>query len=613
MTQYNRYTRWRASAVVAGIFLMAAMAAFNEVKTGGLACHEALFLSKTSGTPLSESVALAGGRCLAAWGVLRPLGSSLVLFQVALNTALGLVLLGYWRRLGVSWYWGLLGFSAVAWALTQVVFPEGLPIAITADLLLLVAGARAVASKRPLWIIPCAILLWMNQSPHAVLLAALLGISPWKHGSGRAGILLSGILIYAGGLFLLYPAATAWNILGGVWGIAPWLAVAAVNPRTPGFPLSAGGMLLAWGLSYVFPHAPRADTLYALMPLLLVFLPVLLEALSSDECRAWSESQIFIVACAAFLSAYAVYHQISIMDAQGGLAWYEKVQWERTCQVMRGEQGTPWQYRLFTDSIVYGTVRAFEAMGVPRPIGTAFVLIRLLQNTLMGCLAVAFYRRMGIPALAGLLGVGLLTCGMGHGLYDTDMTFNTYTDMSLFLIAAILICDGKFLWIVPLMLIAPFNRETSGCIPFMFLFSQWRFGERPAVSRNTWAIFAGCLLLWIAIVGGLRLVYGMRPYIVPTAGKSPILPLLWFNLTWWRTWVFLLATLGIIPFLALAAWRTWPERLRRFFWAVVPIWFPAHFCLAHAPETRLFLVPQALIFLPGALLVCSLNRAGRNQ
>ena len=87
------------------------------------------------------------------------------------------------------------------------------------------------------------------------------------------------------------------------------------------------------------------------------------------------------------LAVFNVYHQVSFMDFQGGLAWYERVQWERTQAVMAGEQGTPWQYRLFTDGIVYATVRAFEATGVPRPVGSAFVLIRLLQNLLFFTLA----------------------------------------------------------------------------------------------------------------------------------------------------------------------------------------------------------------------------------
>jgi hypothetical protein len=284
-----------------------------------------------------------------------------------------------------------------------------------------------------------------------------------------------------------------------------------------------------------------------------------------------------------------------------GLDWYETVQWERTQRVIAGESGTPWQYRLLTEGSVYATVRAFEALGVPRPVGVAFTLVRLLQNFAAFTLAVLFYRRLGLTPREGLLGVGLLAWGMAHALYDGDLTFNTYTDMSLFLVAGTLIAGGRFAWLVPLMCLAPFNRETSGCIPFMLLFSQLRFDPLPRVDRRVLTIFALCLLLWVAIVGGLRLVYGVRPYIVPTAGVSPILPLLTFNLTWWRTWVFLFATLGILPLLALAGWRGWPPVLRRYFWAVVPVWFPVHFALAHAPETRLFLVPQVLIFVPGAL------------
>lgn len=321
------------------------------------------------------------------------------------------------------------------------------------------------------------------------------------------------------------------------------------------------------------------------------------------KLTARGKTWMLVLACAGLLSLFTVYYQIALMGPQGGLAWYEKVQWERTVQVMHGEQGTPWQYRLFTDSLVYGAVRAFAYLGVPRPIGTAFVLIRLLQNTLMFSLSVLYGRKLGLTTLETLLGISLLASGMCHGLYDTDMTFNTYTDMSLFLIAGLLILHDRLEWLIPLMLAAALNRETSGCIPVMLLFSKWHRNEPAGVSRRVWVIFAVCLLEWILIVGGMRLpfIFGMRPYIVPTAGAKPIFPLLWFNLTWWRTWVFLFATLGLIPFLALIAWRRWPIILRRFFWAVVPVWFPVHFCLAHAPETRLFLVPQVMIFIPGAL------------
>ncbi len=309
-----------------------------------------------------------------------------------------------------------------------------------------------------------------------------------------------------------------------------------------------------------------------------------------------------VVGCAVILSFFTVYYQMQFM----GLEWYETVQWGRTQQVILGASGTPWQYRLFTEGIVYGAVHLLESLGVPRPVGTAFILVRFLQNTLAFSLAVWFYRKLGLSLAQGLWGVALLAYGMCHGLYDGDLTFNTYTDISLFLTAGLLILYNKPLGLIPLMLIAPFNRETSGCIPFMLLFAYWP-GIKSSLSnggvswRNICVIAALCLGFWVMIVGGLRLVYGVRPYIVPTAGKSPIIPLLMFNLTWWRTWVFLFATLGLMPLLAIASWRGWPIPLQRFFWAVVPVWFPIHFSLAHAPETRLFLVPQTLIFIPGAL------------
>ncbi len=306
---------------------------------------------------------------------------------------------------------------------------------------------------------------------------------------------------------------------------------------------------------------------------------------------------LLILACAALLSACTVHYQMTFM----GLPWYETVQWDRTQQVIHGQSGTPWQYRLFTESLVYATVRLFEHLGMPRPVGTAFVIIRLLQNFLAFSLAVAFYRRLGLRPAEALFGIALLAWGMCHSLYDGDLTFNTYTDLSLFLGAGLLLLHHRIAWLIPLMLIAPFNRETSGCIPFMLLFGLLSSQTDKKEHKRTFIVFGVCVGLWIAIVAGLRGVYGLRPYIVPTAGKHPILPLLLYNLTWWRTWVFLFATLGLMPLLALASWRAWPTPLKAFFWAVVPVWFPVHFALAHAPETRLFLVPQVLIFIPGAL------------
>ena len=65
--------------------------------------------------------------------------------------------------------------------------------------------------------------------------------------------------------------------------------------------------------------------------------------------------------------------------------------------------------------------------------------------------------------------------------------------------------------------------------------------------------------------------------------------------------MYLLATMGIIPFLALFSYRKWPHELKVFFWLIVPVWFLVHLFASTMAETRLFLVPYALIFIPGAL------------
>lgn len=323
--------------------------------------------------------------------------------------------------------------------------------------------------------------------------------------------------------------------------------------------------------------------------------------LAARERGAPTRLQETMVAIAAvfFLSAFTVWHQISVM----GLDWFESVQWERTQAVMRGESGIPWQYRLFSEAVVTGAVRVAEVLPLERPVGMAFVAVRLVQNALIFSLSLLFFFRLGIPLRQGLLGIGLLAWGMGHALYDADLSFNTYTDIVLYLTAGLFILSGRLHALIPLMLVAAFNRETSGCIPFMLLFSQLRWENgRPALSRDVLVVFGATLAIWLLVMAGLVYAFADHPPVIPTPGVQPILPLLKYNITWWRTWVFLFATLGILPLLAMASWKAWPFTLQRFFFAIAPVWFPLHFMLAHAPETRLFLVPQVMLFVPGALL-----------
>ena len=75
-----------------------------------------------------------------------------------------------------------------------------------------------------------------------------------------------------------------------------------------------------------------------------------------------------------------------------------------------------------------------------------------------------------------------------------------------------------------------------------------------------------------------------------------------YNLGHYQSWLNLFGTMGILPIMALVSSPRWPRDLKAVFWLVVPIWFLIHFTASMVDESRLFLVPQALVFVPGALL-----------
>jgi hypothetical protein len=85
-------------------------------------------------------------------------------------------------------------------------------------------------------------------------------------------------------------------------------------------------------------------------------------------------------------------------------------------------------------------------------------------------------------------------------------------------------------------------------------------------------------------------------------GHMPGIALFRYNAFRTATWRQFLATLGVVPFLALAGYRRWPASIRVFFWVVVTVWFLVHIVGAVMAESRLLLVPQALVFIPAALL-----------
>src|SRR5262245_26869968 len=302
-----------------------------------------------------------------------------------------------------------------------------------------------------------------------------------------------------------------------------------------------------------------------------------------------------VIGSSLLLSLFTVFLQAKAM----GRAYVEAYQVPRHMALLSGTAGNPWQYRVLSAWVVEAVRLLFDALHVPHALIAAFVAVRVGQETLMFAVAWAYWRALGIAANPALLGIAILGWSVSYSNYGSDFQFNTYFDVLFYLLAGLAVVRGRWGWIVPITLLAALNRETSGFIPLLPLAAAWR--EAPAARARAMRVAAIALVVYAVVFVALRWAYGRQDLIVPY-GHRPGLDLLSYNLRRARTWLQLVGTLSIVPILALRTYRSWPRTLRAFGWLLVPAWVAIHWVIAVMSETRLLLVPMALVLVPGALL-----------
>ncbi len=288
-----------------------------------------------------------------------------------------------------------------------------------------------------------------------------------------------------------------------------------------------------------------------------------------------------------------------------GLAWQEAHYWPRLEAAALGNASAPDQHRVLSDRFVVFAVRTMEALGVPRPAGLTFVSLRILQNLALFGLAFAFYRKLGIHPYPAVLGLSALAWGMTQSNYGSDLGFSAYSDIILYLCAAIALLHERPGWIIPITAIAVLNRESSILIPYMAIAAGVRHTPRIALDRTIAMSGFAALAVWALLFAVLHFVVGSRPWALHESGASPGFSLLHYNLTHGDSWGHAMGVVGILPVLALASWRGWNPLLRPLFWSVVPAWYVAHLFFAPLDQSRVLLLPQVLVFIPG--LLCGLT------
>lgn len=348
----------------------------------------------------------------------------------------------------------------------------------------------------------------------------------------------------------------------------------------------------------------------------------------------------FLLLVFAMLSVYPIYRNFYYSN---GLKTYER---HIALLEGRSEFYNPWQYRVFSPYVAEGLmwvynhtidkvypiedkmnfqidntsgvneeteqfVQLMQTKGAMKYM-IVFILFRFMQHFLIFYLVWRLWQHFVSNKWLILLGISFLALAFGNAVNAADLSFNTYTDISLYLITALIIVKNRNpYWLIPITIIAAFNRETGMMIPALYFISKTDFTQfklsNPIKTIGfpplpTWVLTIVLYILFLSIFIGLRMHFGYQEQ--QTWKAEAGLPMLKLNLmsaVGMKAYLELIGTFAAIPLVILYTFKRYPHLLKKWFIFLVPVWFAVHFLSVVAYQTRLFMVPMVLILMPMTL------------
>lgn len=298
------------------------------------------------------------------------------------------------------------------------------------------------------------------------------------------------------------------------------------------------------------------------------------------------------------MSAYIVYEH-----ATSCLAVDLNTMIERHRNLIAGnsEFYNPWQYRILGPFLLEGMVQVYNAILPGKPEILPYLILRFLQNVALLYLAFYYYKALKVSNPVILFaGMMLLCYAISNSVFQSDLSFNTYFDVIFYLLAAWVILTKHSYWIIPITFFAALNRETSAFIPLMLIVAPTKEKTRDESRTTIWLIAGISMILFAIVFISLRIFYGY-PEARGIHGMESPMDYLSFNLRFFRMYPQLFGTLGLIPLITIIAFVKLPQVLKNWIWLILPFWFAVHLLKSTIVETRLFLVPLVLIFVPAML------------
>jgi len=239
-----------------------------------------------------------------------------------------------------------------------------------------------------------------------------------------------------------------------------------------------------------------------------------------------------------------------------------------------------------------------------------FVFFRFIEHLFIFYLAWKLWSHFVKSKWLIFLGINFLALALGNAVTVADLSFNTYMDIILYLLTAnIIVFNKNENWILPIALVAAFNRETAILIPALFFISQTDFTSFSFKNFNlktirfpqksTWLVTIAAYVIFFSIFIGLRIHFGYREQqIWKVPAGLPMLKLNLLSAVAVKAFMELIGTFAVIPLIILYNFKQFPHLLKKWFLFLTPIWFLVHYLSVVAYQTRLFMVPFILIMLP---------------
>ncbi len=304
-------------------------------------------------------------------------------------------------------------------------------------------------------------------------------------------------------------------------------------------------------------------------------------------------NRLLLILLAFILSVYIVYEHATDANA---ISLDKQIERHERWMAGDSEFFNPWQYRVFSPMIVEVSVSIYQWVSGQKSSAIPFLIVHFLQMVIIIYLSHCYFTQLGIKnpfvLIAGLL---ILCYNISLSTYKSDLSFNTYFDIIFYLLAGIIVLKEKYKWVIPLTVVAALNRETSGFIPFMTIVPFTLENQKERIF-----VFICSLILFGVVFFAVRFYFGFHPAEGIHGLTTPVEHLR-YNFSFLKLYPLLLGTLSIIPLIVVFHLKKLNAHLFAWFWLIVPIWVGIHLIKSTVVETRLFLVPQLMIFLPGFL------------